>query len=320
MADVYMHSRLTEDVMKQLETTNVDRQIAFLGAQNSDPMYYATWHKSAKEYRMYADRMHDTDTQGLMIHMTEYVKKHYTKEAYSFLFGYICHYALDVKIHPYVYHRVGVYKRTKPETYQYRGLHLKFERSIDALLMEQEQNKSSRWMNVTRYYFPLKRPPQEVLELMKSTLKHQFDIDYGDRVYQQSVQYMYRVLKYMVTDRFGIKKQLYKFIDLFNKKADLFMADLSLFHHVEDYDFHNKNHATWYHPVTNEPSTKDVYQLYDEAVEFAVTCIQQVNQYLTGQEIDLKMVFTNLSLNSGIDCDRSYPFQYFQSYRPKNNS
>lgn len=319
MADVYMHSRMTEDLIKRRNSTNVNREIAFLGAQNSDPMYYATLHKSAKQYRWYADRMHDTDTRGLMIHMTQYVKEHYSEDLYSFLFGFICHYALDVNIHPYVYYNVGIYKENDPSTHHFRGLHLKFERSIDALLIEQEQKKSSRWINLTHYYFPLKHVPNDVLGLMKSTFKHQFKIDHGDTVYRESVLYMYHILKYMTTDRFGIKKQLYKLFDWFHRKPDLFMADMSMFNHVEDYDFHNQAHVTWHHPGTNEPSNKDVYQLYADALDFAHELIEKVDRYLGGEEVDLKTVFTNLSLNSGMDCDHSKPFQYFKAYRPKNN-
>ena len=80
--------------------------------------------------------MHRSDTDKFLINMVDYVKKNLDKETYSFLVGFICHYALDVKIHPYVYYHVGVYKKDDPKTHHLRGLHLKFERSIDALMIE----------------------------------------------------------------------------------------------------------------------------------------------------------------------------------------
>jgi hypothetical protein len=223
MADVYMHSKMTAEVIAKRNPL-IEQKIAFMGAQSSDPMYYATLHKNRSLYRKYADRMHDTDTQKLLVHMVEYVKANNTLANYSFIFGFICHYALDVKIHPYVYHHVGVYKKNDPETDHFQGLHLKFERSIDCVLMEIDTKRKSRWMNLTRYHFPKKTPPDDVLALMKSVFQNQFQVDNGDEVYKNSVRYMYNVLKYMTTDRLGIKKQFYKMIDAFRHKHDLYLS------------------------------------------------------------------------------------------------
>lgn len=318
MSDVYMHCRLTDDLINA-RNAKVNREIACMGAQFSDPMYYATMHKHGTQYRAYADRMHDTDTQGLMTHMVDYVRHHPTPDNYSFLFGFIAHYALDVKIHPYVYHHVGVYKKDDPTTHSWRGLHLKFERSIDAVLFEQEQKKSARTIPLTKQYFTMSHVPSDVSALMKDTFAHQFGVTDGNVIYQNSVKYMYRILKYIVQDRFGIKKQLYKLVDFFYKKHDLHMADLSFFGHIEEYDFLNQEHRTWYHPVTNKPSNASVKELYQEGLLFANQLLDQVDDYLAGNDIDLKTVFTNLSLNSGVECSQSFPFQYFQIYRPKNN-
>lgn len=85
MADLYMHSRLSEEVIKERKA-DVNKDIVFVGAQGPDPLYY---HVSDKDYRFYADRMHDTNTRKLFYHMVTYVKQHYSKETYSFLFGFI---------------------------------------------------------------------------------------------------------------------------------------------------------------------------------------------------------------------------------------
>ena len=39
MADVYMHSRLTEELIKEIKS-DIDTNIAFLGSQGPDPLYY----------------------------------------------------------------------------------------------------------------------------------------------------------------------------------------------------------------------------------------------------------------------------------------
>ena len=99
MADVYMHSRMSEDVIKKLDYGFI-KDLVYLGAQGPDPMYYNALSKDHKEYRYIADRMHDTNTRMLLSNMVTHVKRHLNHENYSHLVGFICHYALDVKIHP----------------------------------------------------------------------------------------------------------------------------------------------------------------------------------------------------------------------------
>jgi hypothetical protein len=315
MADIYLHSKMAEETVAIFDRV-FDKNTLFLGAQSSDPMYYAVFHKNGKQYRYYADRMHDTDTQKLLVHMTNYVKQNTTRHTYSYLIGFLCHYALDVHIHPYVYHHVGIYNEKDPSTYQYQGLHLKFERSIDCVLMKQDTKKSSRHMSLTKYHFPTKTAHNDVVDLMKSTINNQFDIENGGEVFTTSVKHMYNIIKYMTTDRFGIKKQVYKLVDFFRKNHNLFMVDMSLFHHVEDYDFLNEEHREWQHPVTGNISTKSVHDIYNDAIRFARELIEQVHRYIDGEPVDLNTVFTNLSFNSGVKCEDSYPFQYIHAYRP----
>ncbi|WP_343089445.1 zinc dependent phospholipase C family protein, partial [Methanocalculus natronophilus] len=83
-------------------------------------------------------KLHDEKTKEFLTSMVKYVKTHYSKSLHAFLMGYILHYTLDVKIHPYVYHHVGVFDKNDPKTYNQRGLHLKFERRMDKCLIEKD--------------------------------------------------------------------------------------------------------------------------------------------------------------------------------------
>ena len=244
MADIYLHCRIAEDITKDMDYPFV-RELIYIGAQGPDPLYYVQFGKDAKEYRYYADRMHDTNTRMLLTNIVHYVKRHLTEESYSFLVGFLCHYALDVKIHPYVYYNVGVYDKNKPETAQYKGLHLKFERAIDACLIEQEQATKAHKFPLLKTYFPSYNVPEMVNSIIGHALKQTYGKDNGTYMYQKSVKSMQFNLKHVVQDRFGIKKQLYKLIDLFNKDTDLFYQDLSFYKHIETYDFLNKEKYEW---------------------------------------------------------------------------
>jgi len=313
MADIYLHSRLSEEVIKELPY-DFNQKIVFLGAQGPDPLYYNAMSKDHKIYRFYADRMHDTDTQQLFLRMIESVKKNYNQTTYSFLVGFISHYALDVSIHPYVYHNVGVYSKSDPTTKDVRGLHLKFERSIDCVVIKDETGKKAHKLQLKNKYFPLKMVPLDIINIMNDVLQDVYNKQHGGVMYLMAVNKMYKNVKHFITDRSGIKKVLLSFFDLFHQ-GDLFFKDLSFYNHVEHYDFVNKNKKTWYHPVTNEPSNKDVYEIFNDAKIFALELINATNKYLDNEDIDLTKYFTNLSFNTGIDCNDEREMKYFNIYR-----
>ncbi|KFZ26392.1 MAG: hypothetical protein KQ78_01333 [Candidatus Izimaplasma bacterium HR2] len=315
MADIYMHSRMAEDVIKNIEYA-FNKKIVSNAAQGPDPLYYNFFSKDHPEYRKYADAMHRKDTDLLLKIMTNYVKENLTADSYSFLVGFICHYALDVKIHPYVYNHVGVYKKDDKRTHEWRGLHLKFERSIDAVLIEEDTGIKPRKMNLNTKYFPLRSPSPEIMKIWDHVLKEVYDKDNGGVMYSISTVEMRKNIKRFIKDKRGIKKLIFKFIDLINKKHDMFFQDMSMFNHIEKYDFLNKEKHTWYHPVTNEEYNYSVMELYDQAVTFATEMIDSVGQYvLEDEDIDLSKVFTNLSYNTGLNCDHPGVMQYFNIYR-----
>ena len=311
MADIYMHARLTEELIKELDY-DIDLNIALLGSQGPDPLYYI----QTKTYHDIANYIHRHETRKFFQTMVTYIKQHYNKTTKSFLFGFLSHYVMDQWLHPYVYYHTGVYKKDKQETHHMRGLHLKFERSIDCLLIQKELQIPSRKLNLTKKYFPLKSVPNDVSDLMRYTLKTEFKLKETEDMYDRSVKTMYRVLKYMVTDRFGIKKQIYKLIDVFDRKSDMFKQDISFFRHLEKYDFHNDKRNTWYHPLSNVPTNQSVEMLFSEAKSAAKQLITNTIAYLEGtKEIALEDIFLNHSYNTGMDCELGMDFKHIAVYR-----
>ena len=311
MADLYMHSRLTEELIKVLPS-DIDTDIAFLGSQGPDPLYY----KSDTKYHDIANDIHRHNTRSFFKTMTNYVKDNNSKTTYSFLVGFISHYAMDVFLHPYVYHHVGVYKKNDPSTHYMRGLHLKYERAIDCLLIQKELNIPSRKLNLTKKYFPIKSAPKAVSDLIAYTLKKELKVADGFDLYTSSVKMMYLNFQYAVSDRFGLKKQFYKLVDLFSKDRDMFFSSLSLFNALEDYDYHNDSKSVWNHPLTNEVYTNTVEDLFREAKAFALHMITEVDKYINhNQAVNLDDVFTDLSFNSGTLCELGMDFKYLNIYQ-----
>lgn len=315
MADVYMHARFMEELDKEFKS-DIDLDIAFLGSQGPDPIYYT----GGKEYRRIADDIHRYRTRDFFKTMVNYVKENNNKTTFSFLLGFISHYVMDAYIHPYVYYKTGLYDKNDPTTKHLRGLHMKFERSIDCLLIKKELNIPSRKLNLTKKYCTLKEAPKEVNELMYHTLKQEYKIENGYSMYENSSKAMYKTLKYLVTDRFGIKKLLLRIVDLFNRDNDLILSDVSFFNHLEDYDYHNDSHNIWRHPITGEEYTTSITEIFEQAKEYALNIFTKVNAYINqNKQVDLDTVFTDLSFNTGVDCKYGMNFKYVDIYNKKNN-
>lgn len=314
MADLYLHSKLAEQVIKELPHP-LNQQIVFIGAQGPDPLYYNVSKKIRQDSKYCADRVHDTNTRLFFKNMVTYVKSHLNEETYSFLVGFITHYALDVSIHPYVYYNVGEYKKEDPSTHQYRGLHMKFERSIDASMIQKDFGFPSRKFRLSRKHVPRIELSPDISKIMGHSIKNTYGRDNGGTFYELGVKKMHKNIRYLISDRFGIKKQIMKLVDLFSN-SDMFLSDLSYFNHVEDFDFINAQKSTWHHPITNEPSNESVEELLEKARVFALKLIRQVDAYLyDNKDVELKKVFTNLSFNSGMDCDLHDEMKYFNNYR-----
>ena len=280
MADIYLHSRLAEAVIKNIDY-KFNEKIVFNAAQGPDPFYYNFFSEEAGLYRKYANLMHDKDTYLLLKNMTNYVKDNLSIDSFSFLTGFICHYALDVKIHPYVYHKVGVYKKNDSSTHAWRGLHLKFERSIDAVVIEEDTGVKAGKINLNVKHFPIHSPSLEIMKIMEYVLKETYNKDNGGEMYLISTNEMSENLRKFVNDKYGFKKVFLRFMNIFNKKHDLFFQDLSMFNHIEkNYDFLNKEKNVWYHPVTNEEYNYSVMEIYDQAVKFASNMIEKVMLYI----------------------------------------
>ncbi len=315
MADIYMHTKLAEQVISKINY-DFNEKIVFLAAQGPDPLYYNFFSKDFLEYRRYADLMHNKDTDKFFFNMIDYVKNNLEKDTYSFLVGFICHYCLDVKIHPYVYYHVGKYEKDDITTHSYRGLHLKFERSIDALLIEKDLGINHKHIKLYKKSYPLNTAPLSTMKIIDYALEKTYGKKHGGVMYLISSQKMYWNLKHFVRDPLGIKKLIFKVIDIFNKKNDMFFADIPFYNHLENYDFHNSEKKKWFHPITNEQYNYSVIDLYDQAEEMATNIIKEVSLYLFEDKVvDLTKLFTNLSYNTGINCDQDLPFKYFNIYR-----
>ncbi len=310
MSDLYLHSRLAEEVLKQLDK-DVNESILYIGAQGPDPFFY----KQSKETGMIASVMHDVKTRDMFVNMTNLVRDNFNKDTYAFLVGFICHYNLDVFTHPYIFYYTGNYSEDDESTNLYRGLHKKFELSMDAMLIEKEHNIKANQYKLKKY-FPDFNALESIYELIDKTNQLTYDITASGDLYKSGLKTFRFVANKLLPDRFGFKKLFLRFVDKIKKPSNLFYSDLSFYNHIENFDFLNNERRTYFHPVTNESYNFSVMDLFKKAKEKTLMMIKQIDDFLDGKwNIDLNEVFDNLSFSTGLNVDDPREMKHFENYR-----
>ncbi len=318
MADIFMHYQLAKDTYETLlpeQKKHVNQATFITGSQGPDPFFYRILSKKRIQTMQIGEHLHDHHINDAIKAMLIHVKQHPSKENIGFLLGYVLHFALDVHIHPYVYHHVGVYDKHDPKTAHMRGLHLKFERRIDAALIKKTYNINPAAFRLKKRALPLKKVPQDIITTINHVTKTVYDIDEGGRLYQKGYRGMRRVLKLAIQDKYGLKKRLYSFIDRFPNKRDLFFKDLSFYQPDLSFDYLNEQAALWHHPVNRASSHDSVETLYQKAFDMSKRFIHRLlDDVLNDQPFDVEASFNNLSYNTGLDCEDTRPMQYFNLF------
>ncbi len=322
MADIYMHQKMANDFIERNASfykNEAMKQATILGSQGPDPFYYRVFSNKRSRSMDTGNLMHDKHTTKNLTYLAEYLKKNYTPELHAFFLGYVLHYTLDVKVHPYVYHHVGVYDSNDPNTHEQRGLHLKFERRMDKCLIEKDTGKKAHKYPLYDKALPYTHVPGSIRKMIDASGKDIYGIKTAGKDYAKGYRGMRFTLRHIIRDEKGLKKKFYAFLDKFSTHRDLFFEDLSFFYKKTlRYDYLNQGNYSWNHPVTSEPSTKSVATLYEEAHDNAKIIHTAISRYLFNNETpDFAALFENRSYNKGINCDDDRPMKDFELFTKK---
>lgn len=135
MADFATHFILGSLVISQsgvdADFINANRNAFNWGLQGPDLLYFYSPILFSRQLYNAGTLLHDKDTERVMHEFARYVMrcpKQRRDIAKAYFYGFICHYALDSLIHPYVnYHTRRMVERTDR-----RRLHMKIESHISA--------------------------------------------------------------------------------------------------------------------------------------------------------------------------------------------
>lgn len=317
MPDIYMHQKSSEALLKYFNATFHDphqRRAFILGVQGPDPLYYRLGGRSESAMAM-GNALHNDHVGQSLVHMARKIKADRDAQTHAFFAGYLAHYALDAAVHPYVYSHTGLYDPADGSTHRMRGLHMRFERRMDAAWIEKGEAVKPWRYPLFKRAMPYTTVPPAITELIDSALQTVHGIKGGAQQFSKGYVSMRRVIRYGIQDATGVKRTLYRVMDWFNRRRDIFLVDLSFYHaKTTDYDYLNVQRRAWVHPVCATVSTQSVATLYNEGLKNAKRMIETFNRYLNDEITLSDDAFGNRSLNTGKPADDPRVMQHFNLY------
>ena len=316
MPDLVMHhyfgSKLLASLDSEVKAKITNKKLYDFATAGPDPFFFISfWNKAKNKVGLdFGNQMHRHKTRAFFSTLTRIAKN--DKKMFSYLCGFIAHYALDVKAHPYIFFKTGVYDATNIETLKYRGLHTKLERAIDTYIIKKEYYSTPHKFKIHKHILKLKKLDNDYKQSFDQLYSEAFNINDGfDRV-NKSVIDQRKFYKF-IYDPWGLKQKLLTKLD--NGKSSLDLKVLSYYHkEITNIDIFNIDKKVWTNPVDNTiKSNLSFFELFDEAITMAIKMINYVFKVVyQNQELDESQI-PDLTYIDGLACDLGKPMQYFNN-------
>ena len=295
MPDVAVHYFFGQQVREGLgaEIRDKLRDGPFLTALSGpDPLFtWQIWRRGRGRGRM----MHTRKTGDFLTALAEEARKERRTEGgeqlFSFLAGFLCHYALDSTAHPYIiWETTAVCAR--------KEAHRAFEHSLDNLAVKREGAWKGRHPIVTHCMKPMYLPP-EMIDGLDRVCHTVYGWEHGGRDWNTCVKrfrFLYRLMEG------GFAAALARLT-----KSDTLRSVSYPESYFEGQDVENLEHREWHYAYEPERiSRADFGEMRREASEKAVRMITEARAFMDGQPVTaehLRKVFGNVSYLSGLDVE-----------------
>lgn len=294
------------------------RRIKMFGQSVDSLMFYNLFSiLPGKKIRDFDSYFHQNKTQLFFINLLNYVKEnnlYNDKDVASFIIGFICHYILDSTVHPYVIYKTGIFDKKSPSTYKYNNIHAIMETFLDNDMILRREKINPYNFSIDKFCFELSPFSNSLNKTIDYTFQKTFKIDNMSKIYFKSLKQMRYSLILFRKDKYGIKKNIYKFVDTFTMKNTFRFDAISYHFPLEDkHNFLNSTHQLWRNPVIyNMTSTESFIDLYLKAIKIAKVIVCASFDYLEGRDIDLEKIFINTNYLTGLSCDLKKELKYFE--------
>ncbi|MCX7711097.1 MAG: zinc dependent phospholipase C family protein [Clostridia bacterium] len=300
------------------ETILQNRQIFNLGTQGPDILfYYRVWPwLSSKEIDEAGETIHNEKVSDFFAAALSYIQScpdPGRNQLSAYLFGYLCHYALDCAAHPYVFYVTGFVRKGDPPTKKYNYYHRMFETAVDVLMVERDLGLNIYDLKATELIHLSRSEEAKIARMYHQLLPTVYGIDISTNQVITAIHDMKRIFA-VLRDKYGSKKKLLSQVENRIAAPGAFTSTIYPRKVRDDLDYLNHKHSSWHLPWDDsKESTASFMDLFDKAIIDTLSLWQAACSYLR-EEISLEDATAqigNRSFSTGLDCNLDLEFKYF---------
>ena len=268
--------------------------------QNMDPLYF---------YHIFLPKENKIQEMGHAFHLEnvfnyfnlliEDNKQNKDLELFTFISGLITHYIADSTMHPYI-----DYLSHNDKKILQVDKHFEIETYLDNYFINKYETNNYKKINNTNLVFNYTK--EEIIkDELNKLFKDIWNIDNMGNKYYQALDEMKYIFKHIRYDKHGIKKKLYKLIDInpFNVRRCTYLS----YHFDLDNDnyYLNLNHNKWFnYNDEKQISDKSFLDLYSDVTTNSAHIINELYEYIfNNKKVNLKELIGNNSYSSGLPLD-----------------
>lgn len=324
MPSLITHHVFSKDILKELNEKELKRfnnelTIYHTFAQSHDYLFYYTFNPiHAKRIKALGHYAHRHNTQNYLINIIKEIKNNHledNQQLIAYLYGSITHYVLDTTCHPYIFYKTGVYRKNEKDTKKYHGEHNRIEKDLDAIYYEKDTNKKINTCNVSKEI--IKKPlfTKELINTINDVYKKTYNKDNIATYYYKGIKHAKFAYTTLINDRFGIKKIIYKLLDLITFKHYGYIAAYSTNIKHPNLSYLNNDRKEWNHPCNPEIKYNFSFEdLYNQSIQKTITIIKEVNKVLyENKPIDEILEYIpDLDYSTGLLIKEKKQMRYFE--------
>ena len=288
--------------MRSLADFPLNEKVCALGSQGADIFFFHKIYSPLRSKRKIGSALHRAKPEDIFNAFAEYVRKNPDPTAKSYIYGFILHYALDRRCHPYVY---ALEKKItdSDKKIHHSSAHNRVEMGLDAYMLYQKSGTEYPYLFDSSKTIELsdreKDSTAKVLcYMIKRVLKKRISRSTVKRAINDTVR-----MQKLLRDKSGQLSILATVLETILGKAIGYykfsaMIKPRLWKNGEKYA--NIDNEIWINSFSKEKSNLSFEQLYIYALQESKDLLFGFEQTVSGKA-DAKDVTENISFLTGLE-------------------
>ncbi|MCL2198359.1 MAG: zinc dependent phospholipase C family protein [Defluviitaleaceae bacterium] len=274
-----------------------------LGTQGPDIFFYYLPGQLRKRSRGIAQQMHQNGLGVFLGFMAKVAKDAADCDKdtiFSYIAGFLMHYALDCNAHPYVYARA--FNKNAPKI-KNSADHRKFETAIDVALLNLVEGKKLTGISQWELINAEKNRLTIAAAALSRGISEVYGRDVPPKIVCRAMQHMITLTR-LLQSKNGRRKRFMELLENFTVREPIYSSMVPM-ESMAEADCLNPQKAEWTPPWDeNDPHNESFMECYQTAVDEGIKMMETMYNYIYGNEdfYALVEILGNRSLKTGRTC------------------